>query len=109
MDVPVGAQVECADGLCGLATCVVIQPTSNQVTHVGVKVRQFRDGERLVPNDQIVESTPDLIRLHCSKDQLAAMEPVTETQYIQGERPDYQGMPYRVWTCPMPETKEWQL
>jgi uncharacterized membrane protein len=42
------------------------------------------DVQRLVPIDQVVETTPSLVRLRCTKDELAAMEPFLETQTIKG-------------------------
>jgi len=37
MGIPLQAQVECTDGVCGLSVCVLMDPRSDQVVHVVVK------------------------------------------------------------------------
>ena len=51
MDIPINAEVRCADGPCGRSTYVVIDPASRQITHVVVKEDGFPFAERLVPLD----------------------------------------------------------
>ena len=103
IDIPVNANVECTDGLCGRSTYVIINPTIKQVTHFVVKEKGFRPTERLVSVDRIVETTPDLIRLRCTKDELATLEPFVETHYIQVERPCYDQVPYLVFPYVVPQ------
>jgi len=103
IDIPVNANVECTDGLCGRSTYVIINPTIKQVTHFVVKEKGFRPTERLVSVDRIVETTPDLIRLRCTKDELATMEPFVETHYIQVECPRYDQAPYLMFPYAVPQ------
>lgn len=103
IDIPVNANVECTDGLCGRSTYVIINPTIKQVTHFVVKEKGFRPTERLVSVDRIVETTPDLIRLRCTKDELATLEPFVETHYIQVERPRYEQVPYLMFPYTVPQ------
>ncbi len=44
MEIPLNAQVECTDGVCGHSACVLINPVTDQVTHLVVQefVSQLR-------------------------------------------------------------------
>jgi uncharacterized protein YrrD len=106
MDIPVYADVQCADGPCGRSTYVIINPTTQQVTHVVIEERGFLHTERLVPLELVIESTPDLIRLHCTKDELATLETFIETEYVQGDLADfdYAADEYLMWPYVIPES-----
>ena len=86
---PTSARVECADGPGGRSTCVIIDPARQKVTHLVVKEKRSPHAERLVSIDQIVETTPNLIRLRCTKDKLTMLVPFAETRNIRAERPRY--------------------
>lgn len=104
MDIPVGAGVECADGLCGKSTYVVIDPAAEQVTHVVVKERIAPHIERLVPREEIMETTPRLIRLRCASERLSAMPPFVETDYVKSTQDflSYAASDYVLWPDYMP-------
>ena len=53
MDVPVSAEVRCADGLCGRISCVIIHPATQRVTHLVVQEKGFSHREYLVPIDEV--------------------------------------------------------
>jgi uncharacterized membrane protein/sporulation protein YlmC with PRC-barrel domain len=89
IDIPLNANVECVDGPGGQSSYVIIDPTIEQVTHFVVKENGFHRTERLVPVDWVVETTPDLIHLYCTQDELATLEPFSETHLIWRERPRY--------------------
>jgi hypothetical protein len=100
----VDARVACADGLGGQTTCVIIDPADQKVTHLVVKENRFPYVERLVSVDRIVETTPELIRLNCTKDELAVVEPFVEFHDVRSERPCYKEgvelyfvMPHFTW------------
>jgi uncharacterized membrane protein len=85
-NIPLNAKAKCADGPCGESITVIVNPTTRQVTHVVVQDSSLPESDqRLVPVDQIVKSTRDSIRLGCTKDELAEMEPFIETHYIESE------------------------
>jgi hypothetical protein len=67
----------------------VLNPTTRQVTHLVVKEQRFPRIERLVAIDWVVETTPVVIRLRCTSDELAEMEPFIETEYIPVDIPPY--------------------
>jgi sporulation protein YlmC with PRC-barrel domain len=68
-----------------------------QVTHFVVEERGPLRTERLVSVDRVVETTPDLVRLRCSKSELAAMQPFVETEYHRMDRDTFVGGPYCGW------------
>lgn len=105
MDIPVNAEVACVDGVCGQSTYVIINPISRQVTHVVVKQKEGLHTEHLVPLGLVAGTTHDLIRLRCTTDELAKIEPFTETEYVQERIPDvdYMEDAYLVWPYHIPE------
>ena len=82
MDIPLNANVECTDGLSGRSTYVIVNPIAQQVTHFVVKEKKRPHTERLVSLDKIEETTPNLIRLRCTKNELAKMEPFIGTYVV---------------------------
>ena len=80
MDIPVSAQVEGMDGPCGHSVGVIVSPKNQHVTHVIVE--PHGDLERLVPVEQIVEASPTLIRLRCTREELTRMDPFIEHEYM---------------------------
>lgn len=94
-DIPLNAKVECADGPCGKSVTVIVDPATETVTHFVVESKDIRPPhQRLVPVDQVAETSRDLIRLRCTRDELGWMEPFTEKHVPKVETPDwsmYQG------------------
>ena len=81
MDLPINAAIACADGPCGHSTAIILNPISDQVTHLVVREPRLLDTERMVPLEFVLESTPELIRLRCTKDELMHMPPFVTTNY----------------------------
>lgn len=90
-DIPVGADVECADGLCGACTAVVVEPHSETVTHLVVREQEFPHLERLVPLSRVTRSHPSRIILDCRLAEFRQMPEFVETEYLPGS------MPYFFW------------
>jgi len=90
MDIPLNVNVECADSLCGQSTYMIINPVAQQVMHFVVKEKKRPRAERLVPISKIEKYTHNLIRLCCTRDKLAKMEPFIGTYYIWVEHPLYE-------------------
>lgn len=104
MDMPINAEVFCADGPCGRSITIVLNPTTGQVTHLVVQENHFiLHPDHLVPIDQVVESTPHLIRLRCTRQELAALDPFTEIEFVPLDMPEYPGNPFMLWPYPLPE------
>jgi sporulation protein YlmC with PRC-barrel domain len=90
MDISIGAEVHCADGPCGRSTYVVINPLTQNVTHLVVREEQDPlHTERLVPINMVVESTPDQIALRSTREQLAKEDPFIVTEFIRSDVPEY--------------------
>ena len=90
MGIPLQAQVECTDGICGLSVCVLIDSVSDQVVHVVVK-ETITNMEYIVPVDVISATIADTIRLSCSKAELEKMPLFTQTEFVQEKVLDYAG------------------
>jgi sporulation protein YlmC with PRC-barrel domain len=89
-DIPLNANVECTDGPVGKSTAVIINPIEQRVTHVVVKGDKMPwSRQRLVPVEQVGESSPALIRLNCSRDELAEMDSFVAKRYVQKEPREY--------------------
>ncbi len=83
MDIPVNVEVHCANGVCGRTTRVVINPATQQVTHLVVGFDQLF-AERLVPIEQVAETTFSVVRLRCTKEEFEKMEPFVEATLVPG-------------------------
>ncbi len=90
IDFPLNAKVECTDGYAGRSSHIIINPITRQLTHFVVQHKgQGETVDRLVPIEKVVETTPALIRLSVTEDELVGMEPFTDSHYIQVDVPDY--------------------
>jgi uncharacterized protein YrrD len=95
MDIAVNARVFCAGGHeCGHTTYVVLNPVTQNVTHVVVKRTIWPEDERLVPIELVTESTQDHITLSCSRERLAEMDSFVETEFIKQESTHLAADPY---------------
>lgn len=73
----------CTDGVCGRYEYVLINPVSDQVTHLVVKEDLSPNTEYIVPVDFVAETIADTIRLRCSKAELEKMDPFINTTFIE--------------------------
>jgi sporulation protein YlmC with PRC-barrel domain len=88
MEIPLQAQVECADGVCGRSEFLLMNPVLEQVTHLVVKEISSPNREFIVPLELVSGVLADMIHLHCSKADLQKLEPFIQTRFIQEEVPD---------------------
>jgi uncharacterized membrane protein/sporulation protein YlmC with PRC-barrel domain len=94
IDLPTKAEVHCSDGVAGRSTYVIVNPANRQMTHLVVKSEWPPFHEVLVPLDQVEETTSDLIRLKCTRNDLNKMGPFEVEEYIRTEMPGYLSWPY---------------
>ena len=87
MEIPLNAQVECTDGICGHSVYVLINPVTEEVTHLVVKEDTSPNTEYIVPLDMVAKTTTDTIWLNCTKAELEKMEPFIKTTFIQEKMP----------------------
>jgi sporulation protein YlmC with PRC-barrel domain len=84
MEIPLEAKVFCADGLCGHSIGVIFNPINQVITHIVIQLKDVEATEVLVPVDQVSESTPLHIKLRCSQQKLATLEPFVQTRFVSG-------------------------
>jgi sporulation protein YlmC with PRC-barrel domain len=82
MEIPLQAQVECSDGVCGRSIYVLINPVSDQVTHLVVKEDSAPNKEYVVPVEFVSETIADTIQLRCNKAELENMDPFVQKEFI---------------------------
>lgn len=85
MDIPIHADVYCDNVECGRVARVVLEPKTQQVTHIVVQEKGLIGGEYLIPLNEIVDSSPHRINLRMSKNELVEMEPFIETDFIEAD------------------------
>jgi len=89
-DIPIKAKVACTDGPGGKSTHLIVDPASGKLTYFVVKDKKLPDSpDRLVPVENVADTADDVIRLNCTRDELANMPPFTTFHYVQKEIPDY--------------------
>jgi len=82
MEIPLQAQVECTDGVCGRSMYVLINRVVDKVTHLVVKV-DSSNVEYIVPLDVLSDTIADTIQLHCTKAELEQMEPFVKVTFVE--------------------------
>ena len=87
MEIPLGAQVECTDGNFGRSVCLLINPLTDQVTHLVVKEDPSPNMEYIVPINLVTETKADSIRLNCSKAEIMKMDPFLQMTVIEQRAP----------------------
>jgi sporulation protein YlmC with PRC-barrel domain len=87
MDIPVNAEVKCADGPAGRSIVLIVDPITRQVTHIVVRQKGGLHMERLVPVELVTESTPQKIQLRCTTQELNRMELFVDVEFIPSEYP----------------------
>ncbi len=97
MEIPLDAQVECTDVVCGRSAYVLINPIIEQVTHLVVKETLSPYPEYIVPIAFVSATTADAIQLSCSRAELEKMDPFVKTRFIEEKVTDYAGTGYRVY------------
>lgn len=101
MEIPIEAQVNCSDGSAGKSTCVLINPVTEQVTHLVIREDVTPEMEYMVPVELILLTTSTSIQLRCSKTDLQAMEPFLKTEFVEEKLPAVYasyGEPYEIGT-----------
>ena len=113
-EIPLDATVICLDGKCGKSSHVIIEQNTQQVTHFVVSTSNLLESHKyLVPIDAVVTTTHDSIELCCTKKELRAMPPFTETRFFNAttakyeplknfdEEAMYESSSYFVWSDPL--------
>jgi sporulation protein YlmC with PRC-barrel domain len=89
MEIPLNAQVECTDGVCGRSVFVLINPVIEQLTHLVVGDDSLPQTEYIVPIDLVSVTIAGTIQLRCSKAELEKMDPFIPTRFIKEKLLNY--------------------
>jgi len=83
----IGADVSCADGICGKLNRLLIDPRAGTVPHLVVNDRRFQG--RLVPVSLAgVDATTGQIRLGCTIAEFEKLDPASRTMLLEGSGAD---------------------
>lgn len=89
MDFPLDVRVHCTDGRYGRSTYIILNPTTEKITHLVVRERQPSRVERLVPVKLVANTAADVILLTCTKEEFSQLEPFNQTEFIYTDVPQY--------------------
>ncbi len=105
MEIPIDAEVNCSNGPCGDATCVIVDPIRDQITHVVVQENCGDYIEHLVPIGDVMETTAHHVRLRCTQAELAALPNFLKRQFKRVPMPflGYPAERYLVWPYVLPD------
>ena len=87
MEIPLQAQVECTDGVCGRSIYVLINPVIEKVTHLVVREDASPNTQYIVPVETVSATIVDTIQLRCSKAELEKMDPFVQTEFVEENVP----------------------
>ena len=83
MELKEGTTVHTSDGKdAGRLSRVVIDPETNEVTHVVIKRGLINKEDKVIAVDKIAFSTPDEVTLLCNAEELNEMSPLEIAQYV---------------------------
>jgi sporulation protein YlmC with PRC-barrel domain len=88
MEIPLGAKVECKNGVFGHSEFLLINPVNEKVSNLVVKKDSSHGEEYVVPIKFLIKTTANTIQLRCSKAELEEMNPFCHTDYIEERVPD---------------------
>jgi hypothetical protein len=91
MEIPLNVTVDCADERCGRSTYVVVDPISQQMTHLVVRDEHRPHTERLVPAALIANSNHESITLSCTAQEWQDLDPFYTTEFIKADIPFVEG------------------
>lgn len=89
MQIPLNVDVHCSDGRCGRSTHIVLNPATEQITHIVVREKQPSRIERLVPVVLIRDTAAKVILLDCTLAEFSELEPFDQTQFVYGDLPHH--------------------
>ena len=99
MEFPLNVDVHCTDGHCGRSTYLIINPATEQITHLVVKSKRQSGIERLVSVKLVANTGAEVILLSCSKEEFSKLEPFNQPVYIYTDIPQHAFDPFMnmVW------------
>lgn len=102
MELTLNVDVECPEGKLGRATYLIVNPISDEATHLVVRDSRLPYKERLLPTAWIKASNHDGIDVDCTLAQWSNLDPFYETEFVKMPVPIYAnegfGWPYTMTT-----------
>ena len=89
MEFPLGVEVHCSDGRCGRSSHIILNPATEQVTHLVVREKRPSRVERMVPTVLVSKTATEVILLNCTLEEFAALEPFSQTEFVYGDLPHH--------------------
>jgi sporulation protein YlmC with PRC-barrel domain len=89
MDFSLNVEVHCTDGRCGRSTHIILNPATEQVTHLVVREKRPSTVERLVPVKLVAQTAAEVILLNCSLEQFANLEPFNQSEFVYRDVPHH--------------------
>ncbi|MFP4349487.1 MAG: PRC-barrel domain-containing protein [Thermodesulfobacteriota bacterium] len=107
MNYPLNADVHCKDGRFGRSTHIILNPTSDKVSHVVVKEEKSPHSMRLLPVKWIKEATPELILVNGTRREVQSLDLFHQTDFVRRDVPHYRRDPKvtQLWPCLVPAKK----
>jgi len=98
MEIPINAQVECIDGVCGRIECMLVNPVVDKVAYLVVKEVEIESplSEYIVPIGLVKVANTDTIKLCCTKAELVEMDPLLQVEIRMTYLEVYTGAPLAV-------------
>jgi sporulation protein YlmC with PRC-barrel domain len=93
MEFPLNVEVHCTDGHCGRSTYIILNPVTEQVSHLVVKSKQSPAGERLVSVKLIANTASEVIILNCTKEEFEKLESFNQPEFIYTDLPQHTSGP----------------
>ncbi|MGB8212536.1 MAG: hypothetical protein WCE68_03150 [Anaerolineales bacterium] len=90
IDIPVNAEVRCSDGPAGRSAYVIVNPINQLLTHLVVREEWPPFAEHMVPVERVEETSPNQIKLCCTREELSKMVPFVIEEYIHVKFPNYE-------------------
>lgn len=87
MELPLDVEVHCTDGRCGRSTHIILNPATDQVTHMVVRERRPSSVERLVPVSWVSTSAAEVLVLGHTLEEFSQLEPFNQTEFIYTDLP----------------------
>jgi len=87
MDIALDAQVRFSEGGTGKVTRVIVNPITQEMTHIVVKAKGALEVEYLVPVDKIATSTPGMVTLNFHSDDLRLLPTYERIHYLSMSEP----------------------
>jgi hypothetical protein len=83
LQLTMGARASCTDGHCGEVRSLIVDPSTETVTHLVIQPGHRHKPARLVPTD-LIETTTGEVRLRCTIGEFENLDPAEEADMVAG-------------------------